>query len=92
MRTGRSFGLGWLLDSWPQRGNRLGRTHQSGGIARNGTRQNVRKRAIGGTKRGDLDIALDRFGHPRIHWDVTWGLVSPIQKRKMNIIIPWRKS
>jgi hypothetical protein len=32
------------------------------------------------SKRGDLDIALDRFGHPRIHWDVTWGLVSPIQK------------
>jgi hypothetical protein len=54
--------------------------------------KSVRKRAIGGTKRGDLDIALDRFGHPRIHWDVTWGLVSPIQKRKMNIIIPWQKS
>jgi hypothetical protein len=43
------------------------------------------------SKRGDLDIVLDRFHHPRIHGDVTSGLVSPIQKRKMNIIIPWRK-
>jgi hypothetical protein len=44
------------------------------------------------SKRGDLDIALDRFDRARIHGDVTWGLVSPIQNRKMNIIIPWRKS
>ena len=40
----------------------------------------MRKRAIGGTKRGGLDVALDRFDRPRIHGDVKWGLVSLIQK------------
>jgi hypothetical protein len=31
------------------------------------------------SKRGNPDIALDRLGHPRILWDLTWGLVSPIK-------------